>query len=250
MERILLLLVVLSISFRINAQESRFKEGETLNIWAQSGLNMRNKPDAKAPKLTTIPYGAKVIVQPNIGVKIPFEVEEFKGFIVKGYWLLVKYGNTEGFVFDGFLSRLPAPLSLKNEKFENYFDTNFRKIGEKYNCRIYTENDEQGKSIDKCNDKSINYCAYSQKYSLKIIYSASTCNEIGNYEVIEIENFTLYEGLFWVKLFYGLDSISHKISDNKKIIHLSSIIKQGGFSCDYTIEKIGTKIVIKGYCSC
>ena len=102
---ILLLFFVLQWA-KTTAQDSRFKEGETLNVWASSGLNMREKPDAKSAKRVAIPYGAEVSVLPNIGVKIPFEVEEFKGFTVKGYWLLVKYGNTEGFVFDGFLGRI------------------------------------------------------------------------------------------------------------------------------------------------
>jgi hypothetical protein len=96
----LLNLTLLLISINLNAQQSRFKESETIHVWATSGLNMRAKPDAKAEKIATIPYGAKVVVQPNIGVKIPFEIEESKGFIVKGYWLLVKYGNT--IVIDGY----------------------------------------------------------------------------------------------------------------------------------------------------
>ena len=124
-KQLFITLFILIQSLGLIAQASRFKDGETLNVWATSGLNMRDKPDAKAVKLTTVPYGAKVIVQENIGVKIPFEVEEFKGFIVKGYWLLVKYGDMEGFVFDGFLSRLPAPKN-KKEDIEDYFNVNFK----------------------------------------------------------------------------------------------------------------------------
>jgi hypothetical protein len=155
----------------IMAQESRFKEGEIINVWASSGLNMRSKPDAKAEKIATIPYGAKVVVLPNIGVKIRFEVEEFKDFIVKGYWLLVKYENTEGFVFDGFLSRLPAPDKNNKEGWGGYFDETIGKSGDKYEIKIW---DKKGDSVrfvkpnEKYNEEHIN--SYRQKYKFNIAY--------------------------------------------------------------------------------
>jgi hypothetical protein len=130
MKKYIFIAFVLLQTIGLVAQTSRFKDGETLNVWATSGLNMRDKPDAKATKIAAIPYGAKVVVLPNIGVKIPFEVEEFKGFSVKGLWLLVKYGDKEGFVFDGFLSRLPAPKKNDSLGLEDYFNSNVDKIGQ------------------------------------------------------------------------------------------------------------------------
>jgi hypothetical protein len=84
MKKHIFIAIFLVKTLGLTAQTSRFKDGETLNAWATSGLNMRDKPDAKATKIVSIPYGAKVVVQENIDVKIPFEVEEFKGFTVKG----------------------------------------------------------------------------------------------------------------------------------------------------------------------
>ena len=158
----------------ITAQTSRFKDGETLNVWATAGLNMRDKPDVKAAKIAAIPYGAKVVVQPNIGVKIPFEVEEFKGFIVKGLWLLVKYGDKEGFVFDGFLSRLPAPKDNDSLNFSDYFNSSIGKIGQKYEVKIWT----RGEVIDtsrfvRPNEKykEEDVQSYKQKYKQGILYT-------------------------------------------------------------------------------
>lgn len=235
----------------VMAQTSRFKDNETLSVWATSGLNMRDKPHAKATKLISIPYGAKVVVQPNIGVKIPFEVEEFKGFTVKGLWLLVKYGDKEGFVFDGFLSRLPAPKKADSLRFEGYLTSNFKKIGQRYNCISYLNINVSEETIAEknCDDTTKLYCSYSQKYDRGIVFSKNSCNDVGD-DVIEIQNVTLYEGLALVKWFYSIEKTEITINARKSEIIFNSSIKDGGYGCDYSIEKIGNKIVIKGRCSC
>ena len=250
MKKYLVFLLFLFQITQLTAQTSRFKDGETLYVWAQSGLNMREKSDAKASKVAAIPYGAKVFVSTNIGVKIPFEVEEFKGFTVKGYWLLVKYGNTEGYVFDGFLSRLPAPKYEKGG-IEDYFKAHFKKIGERYDCSTYNDNEGKGKTEKTCNDATQVYCGYSQKYESKIIYILNSCNEAdARSENIDIQNITLFEGLVLVKTFYLLDDTSFKINTTKIKIDIQSTIKDGGYGCDYSIEKVANKIIIKGFCSC
>ena len=247
------MLFVLLQTIGLKAQESRFKEGETLNVWASSGLNMRDKPDAKAAKVSTIPYGAKVVVQPNIGLKIPFEVEEFKGFTVKGYWLLVKYGNTEGFVFDGFLSRLPAP---KKEKlnFEAYFNDNFKKVDSHFNLRIYSDTSGIGvliKDFNKVKENSI--CSYSQKYGYGIVYNHSVCQEIGLSEKVEIPNISLYEGLFLIKFYFSTEESvdtwnKFQFESKTNSILFESRHESGG--CFFSIQKKGNKIFIDGGCAC
>ncbi len=245
MKRILLLLALFSIWYKINAQESRFKEGETLNVWAQSGLNMRDKPDAKATKITTIPYGAKVVVQPNIGVKIPFEVEEFKGFIVKGYWLLVKYGDTEGFVFDGFLSRLPAPINTDKSDIETYFDSKLKKIGKKYDIQIFDKVTDKYR-ITTPNDKfkETDISGFSQKYEYNLTYEHGK-SEGGGDVKIESPNLTFYEGYFLVKIFFF-----GRKPDTLEFDKKANSVQIAGEECDFTIKKVGNKIVLDGYCGC
>ncbi len=235
-----LFLIILTFQITyLNAQESRFKEGETLNVWAQSGLNMRDKPDAKATKITTIPYGAKVIVQPNIGVKIPFEVEEFKGFIVKGYWLLVKYGDTEGFVFDGFLSRLPAPESSKMDMaIIPYLNEKIGKVGKPY-------------KIQKCDvpDFKDDTCVYIQKYRFDIELAVNTAPEVGGGYILKSSNFTFYEAYIIVKTFFF--NAEHEVfSFNKKenAIKSKPVNEEGG--CYFDIRQEGKIIVIEGSCGC
>jgi hypothetical protein len=209
------------------AQESRFKEGENIHVWASSGLNMRSKPDAKAEKLATIPYGAKVVVQPNIGVKIPFEVEEFKGFVVKGYWLLVKYDNTEGFVFDGFLSRLPAPISsIVIGDIDEYLDQKIEKVGSRYELKIWDstiEKDRKLKANEKVDDDKIS--SFKQKYKQGIVYE-STGGEVSGGYTIELPNITLYEGYFLIKTFsYFPDSDAINYNKQEKSIKINPKMK-------------------------
>ena len=245
-----ILLIFLLQSVLMVAQESRFKDDETIHVWASSGLNMRSKPDAKAEKIATIPYGAKVVVLPNIGVKIPFEVEEFKGFVVKGYWLLVKYENTEGFVFDGFLSRLPAPKPSKTiGDIDEYLDQKIGKIGSRYELKMWDYSLDKYrllKTNEKVDDDKIS--SFKQKYKQGIV-NESSGNEVNGGYTVELTNITLYEGYFLVKTFgYSLESDAINFNKQEKSINIKPM--NGDAGCYFSIKKLGNKVVIHGYCSC
>jgi hypothetical protein len=233
-----LIVLFLAQIIGLAAQTSRFKEGETLYVWASSGLNMRDKPDAKATKITSIPFGTKVIVQPNIGIKIPFEVEEFKGFTVKGYWLLVKYGTTEGWIFDGFLSRLPMPTKKKEYGDINEYLAELKKVG--------------GKSqIKKCEepDWKNDTCEFTQKYELGIIYTDITHPEVGGSFLLRIPDGSIFEAYALIK-FYYYDAESDKIEFDSKTKSVKILPKDEGVGCHAHIKKEGNYIVIDNYCGC
>jgi hypothetical protein len=249
MKKIIFIVFVLLKTIGLMAQTSRFKDGETLNVWATSGLNMRDKPDATAKKLVSIPYGAKVVVQPNIGVKIPFEVEEFKGFIVKGYWLLVKYGDKEGFVFDGFLSRLPAPNKDEVCGFEDGYLTNkIGKIGQKYEVTIWDMAIDNRRSVsvgEKYELKDVNH--YKQKFNFNILldYDGGECSSIS----VEFPNLTLYEGYFLVKTYlFEAKTDVFKFDKQHKSVEMSA--KDEGAGCYYSVKQVGFKIILSGGCCC
>ena len=243
-------LIIFIQAFGLTAQQSRFKENETLNVWAASGLNMRDKPEAKSTKVATIPYGARVTVQPNIGIKIPFEVEEFKGFTVKGYWLLVKYGNTEGFVFDGFLSRLPAPNKADTLDIEGYLDKKIEKIGKRYEVKVRNlDKDTVIRSASPKEDvENFDYFSYKQKYKQGILYEYLR-GEGGFNRKINCPNLTLYEGYVLVKTYF-YDAESHVFSFDKKDMKLNMFLKESGAGCEYDIKQVGNKIIIDGGCGC
>ena len=239
-------LFLLLISVNLTAQESRFKEGETINVWAASGLNMRDKPDAKAAKVATIPYGAKVSVQPNIGIKIPFEIEEFKGFTVKGYWLLVKYGNTEGFVFDGFLSRLPAPNLTNIEGLEAYLNNRIGKVGKKFDIMVYKNNTAEVRNTlpnEKIDENKIRDFKQKYNYDLLFIYNATESTSSYEFNTAEL---TFYELYFLVKTFYydvQNDSIIFDKTEKAILFHADC-------GCSSIVKKKGKKIVAFGGCGC
>jgi hypothetical protein len=164
--------------------------------------------------------------------------------------LLVKYGDKEGFVFDGFLSRLPAPKKNDSLGLEDYFNHHIKKIGQRYNCLTYKENSNKGTSAKNCNDTTQSYCGYFQKYEMGIIYSTNSCDEIGGDELVELQNITLHEGLVLIKWFYSIEETKITINASKSEIIFNSSIKDGGYGCDYSMEKVGNKIVIRGRCSC
>jgi Bacterial SH3 domain len=244
---ILITLFLLKI-ISLTAQSSRFKENETLNVWALKGINMRDKPDAKATKVATIPYGTKIVVQPNIGIKISFEVEETKGFMVKGYWLLVKYGNTEGFVFDGYLSRLPAPIPTEQDlSIETYLNVQIGKVGKKYNIQIF----DKAKDIyrkttpkEKVDETDITGC--TQKYKYNIIYDSAKGEGGGGY-TMTLPDMSLYEAYFLLKTYF-YDSKSLKLEKKGKVINVTQ--GDGNNGCEFTIKQIGNNVVVEGYCGC
>lgn len=78
-------------------------EYENRYIIAASGLRMRKTPALNGEKMDVIAYGETVRIDLSDATPIP-PVDGFQGQMVK-----VKYGEVEGYMFDGFLSALPVP---------------------------------------------------------------------------------------------------------------------------------------------
>jgi hypothetical protein len=80
-----------------------YRAGDELHVLALSGIRLRAAPGSDKV-LATLPYGAKVAVAEVLSPAQPFEAEGIRGF-----WVKVKSKEQVGYVFDGFLSWLPAP---------------------------------------------------------------------------------------------------------------------------------------------
>jgi hypothetical protein len=79
-----------------------YNSGQQLNVLATSGMNLRDAP--KGNVLKKIPYGSHI---KTLQAKSSANPEMIEG--IQGNWVKVDYNGTTGFLFDGFLSMLPAP---------------------------------------------------------------------------------------------------------------------------------------------
>jgi len=95
-----------------------YQNGDTLYVWAFSGLSLRKSPTLDAPKLVTIPYGTAIIA---LNEKVDYDyttvevVPSFQGaegrcpsISITGRFVMVVFKSDTGYVFDGYLSKLPA----------------------------------------------------------------------------------------------------------------------------------------------
>jgi hypothetical protein len=145
----------------------RYNIGDTLQVFALSGIRLRDKPGGTV--LTTIPYGSQVVTLE----RMPGDREETVDGIV-GNWVSVSFKGKKGYVFDGYLSILPAPADdIKDIK--AYCKRYFRPRGNP----IEVKNGEE----ESTNDIYIQYYVYRD---LLIEYRANGYYE-GSSETMIIE---------------------------------------------------------------
>jgi hypothetical protein len=109
MMAIILLLPLFSLAIQ------SYTSGQQLNVLATSGMNLRDA--SKGTVLQKIPYGARI---KTLQAKSTTNPETIEG--IQGNWVKVEYNGATGFVFDGFLSTLPAPELSEND-LRNYLIT-------------------------------------------------------------------------------------------------------------------------------
>ncbi len=87
--------------------------GETLFVFAKSGLNLRQSPSSSAAVVTTAPYGAglQVVKDDTAPVAMTFEG-------LSGRWVRVQYDEKTGYAFSGLTGTRPAPK--EGESYQDY----------------------------------------------------------------------------------------------------------------------------------
>lgn len=86
-----------------NVATRAYSAGATYYVLA-SKLNMRVKPELGAGLVASIPYGAQVTIANEEDPGTPLTSEG-----MPGQWVSVEYSGLRGYVFDAYLSPLPAP---------------------------------------------------------------------------------------------------------------------------------------------
>ncbi|MCB0545040.1 MAG: hypothetical protein KDC70_16050 [Saprospiraceae bacterium] len=95
----------------------QYQPGDTLYVWAGSGLVLRKSYTLNSAKLRSIPYGTMLIARNYAGDKRT-EVEAVPGFTangekmppvtLRGDFAQVIFRGDTGYVYDGYLSKMPA----------------------------------------------------------------------------------------------------------------------------------------------
>lgn len=122
-------LFVLLGAFRFVARE----DTTTFYVLAPSGLNLRQSADPNSAKLDLVPLGGKVTLLTAPATK-SMSIDQLSGGMAK-----VKYGEKTGFVFDGYLSKFPAPKKALNTPGEYKIETYVEKLRENQDINVLHE---------------------------------------------------------------------------------------------------------------
>ncbi|MAC42019.1 MAG: hypothetical protein CMJ05_09560, partial [Pelagibacterales bacterium] len=78
-------------------------------VSAKGGLNVRETPEAKAKKVSTLSYGTFVSIESRTAIKLTInDTDKETGVtkVVEGEWVeIVSENNIVGYVFDGYLEK-------------------------------------------------------------------------------------------------------------------------------------------------
>ena len=123
-------------------------------VTAKGGLNVREAPEARAKKVSTLSYGTFVSIESRTAIKLIInDTDKETGVtkVVEGEWVkIVSENNIVGYVFDGFLKKYTGQTSIIILKYSNY------RLGiDEFEPYIIPENQEvfeyhSGAFIDPC----------------------------------------------------------------------------------------------------
>lgn len=268
MKRFLLFLVSIFFFNEVGLTQN-YQAGDSLYVWAVSGLSMRTTPDLKGEKIMTISYGERIKIENKKGdlprmkvlLKKGREVNEEEGglpdrydgeriktipdFFIEGHWVKISYYGIEGYLFDGYLSSLPTLEgkidTLANGKKrivnrETFSDWAKRNYGEFKTLKIKDEKYESGESIKTYNNGIMEYLSWSKASESTII----------------IPNISLNEGFLLFNLEFNLES-SLNSEDDERIIIRGKDNRSISFSdnfCGLFFQVTNHAFTVESFCAC
>ena len=109
-------LLLCTLALRL-AAIGAYEPGDTVYVWAVSGLTLREHPAIQSARLEVIPYGTALVLQ-NWSGQHDTKVEampknkigetDIPALVLKGDFAQVSYKGKTGYLFDGYLSKLPV----------------------------------------------------------------------------------------------------------------------------------------------
>lgn len=121
--------------------DPKYSRYDKLHVFALKGLPLRVEPDAKAEAVVTIPYGEKVtVLDPSENTKITSAGWN------RGRWIFIQWSGERGYIFDSYLSRLPAPRIRSRLYYDRLPDgTDYSEILKQYANTFLIPNNESFK---------------------------------------------------------------------------------------------------------
>jgi hypothetical protein len=99
-----------------------FKNGEQVNVWAVDGLPLKQEPSASAKNIMLMPYGQQVTVVGTFKSALPVNIKLInsnKLLKLTGNWIKISYKGRQGYVFGGYLSKMPVFIRGNAPGFES-----------------------------------------------------------------------------------------------------------------------------------
>ncbi|MFK7773251.1 MAG: SH3 domain-containing protein [Saprospiraceae bacterium] len=253
----LLSLIFLFPSFGV----SDYKSNDDLYIWAISGLNLRSQPDAKSSKIVNIPYGEKVTVIDNQinAHKFSYTMSRSNSasWEIDGFWVQVKYGNEEGYVFDGYLGKFPT--ITKSAETIPYLTLETLKLYGKENWGGL-KNEKKETMLDFDDNARDSDKGHSSSYLLTFKNGSSyeTVDEsFSGYLNLKIKDISLEEGYLFLNALMGIEYKQKMNKGNESFggsIQLSSVgeneITFFGSGMNITLKKVEGGILIQSAGGC
>lgn len=234
-----------------------YNVGDSLTVFINSGLKLRQAPSNNAEVLTTIQMGKKVFIKKQLPREIAHKDSLASMRLIKGYWVLVKYKELSGYVFDGYLSSLPYPVVFTSGLYQKYaysseaayLFTHFKQIGDAFDTTALPEGYSDYFQKQAPNTK---YQKYSLKFSNGITYSKTEHLEIGGTDEIRFENYSLDEVLLLAKAIintyqdeYTTNAFIHNKQDN---VYMMGAVGEAG--CSVNIYEKDGIVYWSKYCGC
>lgn len=137
-QHLFLALLICCSFFQFTFSQRDYQAGDIVHALAGSGLNMRDTPGLSGNKLGKIPLGDAVKVVGYDSPAVPFSYEG-----LSGHWLQVDHNGTKGYVFDGFVSKIPL-FRGKDEFFyaDSWLQENWEKDGAPVETTILNQDAE------------------------------------------------------------------------------------------------------------
>lgn len=133
MKKSLLTLAVFLTALSNLVNAAPHKPLDKVNVWLVEGAELKDAANEKAKTIAKVPYGTALnIVKETTLAKaaaVDFNSDVLKKpYKLRGTWVKVNYNGKQGYIFDGYLSAMPALNKDKKGYFEqqdNYMKRNF-----------------------------------------------------------------------------------------------------------------------------